>query len=236
MLSARGHHRDGHCGCGLRGIRRVQRTEKSESIYKGNLKMFSTREYLEKKTGPYGVGRLSYLQSLVTEFQESAESDNETKEQILANLANFAYDPINYEYFKKLNITDLFLDCLDEENDKLVEFAIGGICNCCLDKEIKDHIIGASGIELIIKCLSKPQENTVMSAITALMYLVTPISKQDITALPVVECMLRYAKCPSKQVANLAQVYLEDYCTPAQIEEAKAMQQQLAKPFSADLT
>ena len=38
--------------------------------------MFSTREYLEKKTGPYGVGRLSYLQSLVTEFQESAESDN----------------------------------------------------------------------------------------------------------------------------------------------------------------
>ena len=33
----------------------------------------------------------------------------EAKEQILANLANFAYDPINYEYFKKLNIADLFL-------------------------------------------------------------------------------------------------------------------------------
>ncbi len=33
--------------------------------------MFSSREYLEKKTGPYGVGRFSYLQSLVTEFQDT---------------------------------------------------------------------------------------------------------------------------------------------------------------------
>ncbi|GFR64311.1 armadillo repeat-containing protein 7-like [Elysia marginata] len=198
--------------------------------------MFSTREYLEKKTGPYGVGRLSYLQSLVTEFQDSSQSDHEIKEQLLANLANFAYDPINYEFFKKLNIVDLFLDCLEEENERLVEFAIGGLCNCCLDKELKEHIIGNSGIDLVIKCLSKPQENTVMSAITTLMYLVTPASKQDITALPVVECMLRYAQCHNKQIANLAQVYLKDYCTPAQIEQAKAIQQELAETFTEDLT
>lgn len=31
------------------------------------------------------------------------------KEEILANLANFAYDPINYEHFRKLNVMDLFL-------------------------------------------------------------------------------------------------------------------------------
>lgn len=35
--------------------------------------------------------------------------DTESKEQVLANLANFAYDPINYEHFKKLNVVDLFL-------------------------------------------------------------------------------------------------------------------------------
>ncbi|RUS83849.1 hypothetical protein EGW08_008390, partial [Elysia chlorotica] len=111
--------------------------------------MFSTREYLEKKTGPYGVCRLSYLQSLVTEFQESPESENETKEQILANLANFAYDPINYEYFKKLNIADLFLDCLDEDNDLLVEFAIAGICNCCLGKST-NYFFNAIGLENLL--------------------------------------------------------------------------------------
>jgi hypothetical protein len=33
--------------------------------------MFSTKEQLDKKTGPYGIGRLSYLQSLVTEFQDT---------------------------------------------------------------------------------------------------------------------------------------------------------------------
>ena len=36
-------------------------------------------------------------------------SFSEGKQQVLANLANFAYDPINYEHFRKLNILDLFL-------------------------------------------------------------------------------------------------------------------------------
>ena len=34
---------------------------------------------------------------------------SEAKHQVLANLANFAYDPINYEHIRKLNILDLFL-------------------------------------------------------------------------------------------------------------------------------
>lgn len=33
----------------------------------------------------------------------------ESKLQILANLTNFAYDPINYEHLRKLNVVDLFL-------------------------------------------------------------------------------------------------------------------------------
>ena len=35
--------------------------------------MFSSKAYLEKKTGPYGIGRLSYLQSLVVEYQDSSD-------------------------------------------------------------------------------------------------------------------------------------------------------------------
>ena len=69
--------------------------------------MFSSKEYLEKKTGKWGVGRFKYLQALVTEFQDT--SKHEYKLQVLANLANFAYDPINYEYFRQLNILDLFI-------------------------------------------------------------------------------------------------------------------------------
>ncbi|XP_040845364.1 armadillo repeat-containing protein 7 isoform X1 [Ochotona curzoniae] len=51
------------------------------------------------KVDPH-VGRLGYLQALVTEFQETASRD--AKEQVLANLANFAYDPGNYEYLRQL--------------------------------------------------------------------------------------------------------------------------------------
>lgn len=49
----------------------------------------------------------------------------EAKEQVLANLANFAYDPKNYEYLRQLQVLDLFLDALTEDNETLVEFAIG---------------------------------------------------------------------------------------------------------------
>lgn len=49
----------------------------------------------------------------------------DAKEQVLANLANFAYDPSNYQYLRQLQVLDLFLDSLSEENETLVKFAIG---------------------------------------------------------------------------------------------------------------
>ena len=106
------------------------------------------------KVDPH-VGRLGYLQALVTEFQETQSQGEclgvggwgagpgssrdhrpdpgatarfsiaDAKEQVLANLANFAYDPGNYEYLRQLQVLDLFLDSLSEENETLVEFAIG---------------------------------------------------------------------------------------------------------------
>ncbi|XP_059937542.1 armadillo repeat-containing protein 7 isoform X4 [Mesoplodon densirostris] len=51
------------------------------------------------KVDPH-VGRLGYLQALVTEFQATESQD--AKEQVLANLANFAYDPSNYQYLRQL--------------------------------------------------------------------------------------------------------------------------------------
>lgn len=44
---------------------------------------------------------------------------------MLANLANFAYDPKNMEYLRELQVPDLFLDMLTEENDNFVEFGMG---------------------------------------------------------------------------------------------------------------
>ncbi|XP_061472111.1 armadillo repeat-containing protein 7 isoform X1 [Rhineura floridana] len=166
-----------------------------------------------------GLGRLEYLQALVTEFQVTESS--EAKEQVLANLANFAYDPKNYEYLRQLRVLDLFLDMLTEDNETLVEFALGGLCNLCLDKINKDYILEANGVAAVVSSLSSSNEETVMSAVTTLMYLTTPQSRQQITALPVVECMLRFSLSANRRLQNLATVFLEDYCTPLQIEEAR---------------
>lgn len=184
--------------------------------------MFCSPSYLEKKTGPYGIGRFSYLQSLVNEYQNT--DDLEAKKQIMANLANFAYDPINYEHFRKLNILDLFLDGLEESDDKLVEFAAGGICNACAEKENRKHAVDNGGVKLIISCLSRVSEDTVLSAVTALMYLVTPEFRAEITCLPVVECMLRLSQSRNIKLKNLTTVFLEDYCRKDIIQEAVKLQ------------
>ena len=64
-----------------------------------SLKMFSNEEYLEKKTGPCGIGRESFIRMLVEEYVDSNTSPL-NKQQVLANLANFAYDPINLNYLR----------------------------------------------------------------------------------------------------------------------------------------
>lgn len=50
---------------------------------------------------------------------------SDSKEQVLANLANFAYDPGNLDFLKELQVPDLFMDMLTEENENFVEFGMG---------------------------------------------------------------------------------------------------------------
>ncbi|XP_073444132.1 armadillo repeat-containing protein 7 [Dendrobates tinctorius] len=173
-----------------------------------------------------GADRFQYLQTLVTEFQDTDSTD--CKEQVLANLANFSYDPKNLAYLRQLQVPDLFLDMLTEDNETLVEFGIGGLCNLCLDKATKSHILASGGLSLVINCLSSRREETVLSAITTLMYLSTAASRTEITSQPVVECMLRFSLSTNRRLSNLANVFLEDYCTETQVQEAQTVNQHTA--------
>lgn len=47
----------------------------------------------------------------------------------LAHLANFAYDEFNHKLFLELNLPQLFLYFLNDENSKLREFSLSGLCN-----------------------------------------------------------------------------------------------------------
>lgn len=185
--------------------------------------MFATHEKLAQRTGKNKPDRSEYLKLLVEEVKTTPSL--EMKKQVLANLANFAYDPINYEFLRKLGVLDLFLDLLSDGNVTLKQFAIGGICNLCLDKENKDYIIGSGGIAQIISCLTSHDEETVLSTITTLIFLITPQSKPEITSEPVLRCMLEYSVHPNRRISNLANIFLLDYCTAEQISHLQNVSQ-----------
>ncbi|KAL5577981.1 hypothetical protein UlMin_019680 [Ulmus minor] len=88
-------------------------------------------------------------------------SGDKTKEKVVANLKNFAYDPYNYTFLRQLNVLELFVDCIIELNEKLVEFGVGGICNSYAAKANAAIITQCGGIPLIIQCLLSPIRNTV---------------------------------------------------------------------------
>ncbi len=150
----------------------------------------------------------------------------EHRRQVLANLANFAYDPINYEFFRKLNILDLFLDILAEDtDDEMIEFAIGGICNCCLDELNKQFLTENDGIKIVTRHLSSCNDETVLSSLTTLMYLTTSLTKKGIpvnrhstlhiyflidTATEyIVGTVKKLSKSSNKRLINLATIFIE---------------------------
>jgi len=172
--------------------------------------MYHSKENVTEKGKKSGRGRFEYLQTLVTEFQDCDKE--ESKIQILANLANFAYDPLNYEYLRKLNVIDLFIDMLDEDSDQKVEFAIGGLCNITADMENKEYVLQNDGINAVVGCLSSHNEETVLNAITTLMNLITPESKEEITSEEITNCMRKLMESTNPRLKNLATIFVEDYC------------------------
>ncbi|XP_076165500.1 armadillo repeat-containing protein 7 isoform X3 [Ptiloglossa arizonensis] len=118
--------------------------------------MFTNKEKLIKRTGKNAIDRYDFLKLLATEFKTTKSRD--AREQVLANLANFAYDPINYGYIRQLQIIDLFLHTLSEDNIKLLRFAAGGICNLCTEENVY-HIFIISFLFLNCICGSNQIKN-----------------------------------------------------------------------------
>ncbi|KAL6906341.1 hypothetical protein ACP4OV_003942 [Aristida adscensionis] len=176
--------------------------------------MFTNERRQVERTGRSGTPRDQYLQDLVTQFQNA--TDEESKEKIVANLANFAYDPFNYAFMRQLNVLELFLDCITEPNERLVEFGIGGVCNSCVDPANASVIIKCDGIPLIIQCLSSPVRNTVTYALGALYYLCNSSTKKEILKPDVVRIIREYAAAGAVNTSfsNLATAFLEKHVDP----------------------
>mmetsp|Transcript_9648 Transcript_9648/g.13286 ORF Transcript_9648/g.13286 Transcript_9648/m.13286 type:complete len:192 (+) Transcript_9648:12-587(+) len=170
---------------------------------------FSSKEDIEKKKGRRALSRFKYLQALITEFQDT--SDDIAKQQILSHLANFAYDPVNYDWFRQLHIIDLFMDVLDDETcTKCQEFAVAGICNLCIDPQNAKLILMNGNVGIIMKTLSSNAEETVLSGITTLFYLLSPLTKNTICTKSVLQCVEKYKSSNNIRLKNLATIFLQE--------------------------
>ncbi|CAG2102790.1 unnamed protein product [Medioppia subpectinata] len=121
--------------------------------------------------------RFDYLQKLLHEF--NITNSKEAKRQVLANICSFAYNPINFEALNKLNITTTLLDSLNVKDDKLIEYAISGLCNLSADVKNIQIIINNNGFHKILKCLSKnvSNERIVISSLTLFIFAKQLITK-----------------------------------------------------------
>ncbi|XP_050548941.1 armadillo repeat-containing protein 7-like isoform X2 [Daktulosphaira vitifoliae] len=180
--------------------------------------MFHKPEQLIKRTPVDGVNRPEFLKLLVQEFRKTQSI--EAKKQTLANLANFAYDPINYNYIRSERVIDLFLEQLNSSEKDLVRFAAAGLCNLANDSTNKDYIIGNGGIQSLERCLRLDEENIVLSVITTFMYLYTAEIKTDIVNPSIVGCIMHYAQSENPRLKNVAKIFLDDFCSENDIKTA----------------
>uniref|UniRef100_A0A2A4K3W2 MaoC-like domain-containing protein n=1 Tax=Heliothis virescens TaxID=7102 RepID=A0A2A4K3W2_HELVI len=161
--------------------------------------MFSSKTQLQKRTPENGTDRESFLSLLVDEYLHSSSYD--AKCQVLANLANFAYDPINYQYIRDVGVLDIFLHVIkNESSHQLLHFASAGICNLSCDPLNAEYIITQSGLKPIIALLKSSHDDILADTITTLYYLNNNQTKAEITTTEVIKHIRDIQKSNDKRL------------------------------------
>ncbi|KAL0142845.1 armadillo repeat-containing protein 7 [Mucor lusitanicus] len=174
--------------------------------------MFQSKAYIERRHGKTGTDRAYYLNQLVQEYKTT--ESKEAKQQVLANLANFAYDPINYNTLWDIHVVDLFLDALTDSDPLLREFGAGGLANICLEPRHHEYITSQPIFRRnIVQCLKTEYSlNTKVNAMTTLMQLITAENYTTILTDELRQHLLQLqADKQQVQVSNMAALFLLDY-------------------------
>jgi hypothetical protein len=124
---------------------------------------------------------------------------------VTANLANFAYDPINYDFLKKAKAHELFLELLSNSDAKLVLHGIAGICNFVTDAVVRDYITKGGGSALILQLLDHSCIDVLVNALTTLIFL-----RVDNFTKETLERVQTLAQNEDKRLQNIARVFLDN--------------------------
>lgn len=95
-------------------------------------------------------------------------------------------------------------------------------CNILFSDAInKIYILRNRGVELVSLLLSSQDEDIVLSAISTLMFLITPESRNEITSAEIIKRMLEFSYDTNIRIKNLAIIFLSDYCETSEVERIK---------------
>uniref|UniRef100_A0A182Q658 Armadillo repeat-containing domain-containing protein n=1 Tax=Anopheles farauti TaxID=69004 RepID=A0A182Q658_9DIPT len=178
--------------------------------------MFSTQERLKRRTPDGGINRRTYLKLLVDEYYET--SNLEAQQQVTANLANFAYDPINWKFLVEAKAHELFLEIVQLSGHGVVDrllvlHAIVGLTNIALDTSIAEYIEHSNGFGHLCRLLEKHRTDCeiVCNTLTCFSFLLNdkraPVLRQDKCLLGLLQ-NLRQSTSP--RISNLATILSED--------------------------
>ncbi|XP_054725511.1 armadillo repeat-containing protein 7 isoform X1 [Anastrepha obliqua] len=175
-----------------------------------------SHSHLKRRTPEGGIPRPDYIEHLVEEYLTT--TNVEAKEQVTANLANFAYDPINWEYLCEAGALDVFEDCIKSPNERLQLHALAGFCNMCLDTTSFKFITKSEVFGPINLLMQTTETTDIYLNCIALFYqlltadICTQKEKSLIVTPPVLRTITKLKNLsPDPRVKNLATLFCEDF-------------------------
>ncbi|XP_074599424.1 uncharacterized protein LOC141853832 [Brevipalpus obovatus] len=151
--------------------------------------------------------RFRYLRELIDEFNKLEDSESFAKEQVLANLSNFCYDPSNHDNLHKLDLIPLLLHQVQNGSEKLAEFAAKGLCNLAANPKSIEIIKKAGGKDIVEVCLYRESEPLVISILYILLML--KVSTDELNQ-KIEQRLQTLSQSSSKRISNLAEILLEN--------------------------
>nr|KAJ3418004.1 Armadillo repeat-containing protein 7 [Polyrhizophydium stewartii] len=133
--------------------------------------MFQSARRVQRRTGGEDQSRFEFLQTLVREYGESVDrQEPDVANERLARLGNFAYDPLNHDYLRQLNVLDLFLDALAGGDALARELAAGGLCNLSADGRVAHALAAGDGLAIVQRSLQDESLATIEGALATLWF------------------------------------------------------------------
>lgn len=85
----------------------------------------------------------------------------------------------------------------------------------------REFILRNQGIQLVLSIISSTDEESLLSALTTLMFLVTDESKNNILNSQFIGQLINLTNSMNKRIKNLALIFLTDYCEPEEVQKIR---------------